>query len=190
MPKRLIIDVDGVLADTERATLTELNRELGTKFRKRDIKQWDQPLGPTNIKDEIEKRLLDPRFVRYVPLIPWTRYVYWHLLRTYDITIATSRDPRADEATQEWLARKYLSYTVYENVRGRSKADLDGDLLIDDYHGNVAAFAATGRPAILFSQPWNESPLTAALPETELITRVHGWHGVEVALGWIALARW
>jgi 5'-nucleotidase len=178
MPKRLIIDVDGVLADVVRATLTELNRELGTSFRKPDIKQWDQPLGPTNIKDEVERRLLDPRFVQRVPTVQGAAYAYSFLLCTYDITIATSRDPRIDDATQAWLARKHFPYTVYENVCGRSKSELDGDILIDDYHGNVAAFVATGRPAILFSQPWNENPLTAPLPETELITRAHSWYGL------------
>lgn len=73
------------------------------------------------------------------------------------ITIVTSKPEWAQAATLDWLATHEVPHAgVVFARRGESKADLStADLLVDDRPRNVEEWAATGRPAIMFGQPWN-----------------------------------
>lgn len=175
----LVVDVDGVLADQVPPVLKRLNKKYGLRVSKKQIRQWDQPIAQTDIKTEIENSLLDPQFVLSMRLIRGARPALIELVANHSITIATNREPQMDKFTQQWLQKKDIPYHRYVNTRKHGKGAISGDVLIDDYPQNLAAFLATGGLAILFSQPWNEDDhsLEEAHKDDQLV-RAHRWKEV------------
>jgi len=175
----LVVDVDGVLADQVPPILKRLNQKYSLSLRKKDIRQWDQPIADTDIKTEIENSLQDAQFVLSMGLIKGAHWALMELDKNHSITIATNREPQMDKFTREWLQKKRIPYDRYVNTREHGKGAISGDVLIDDYPNNLAGFLAAGGLGILFSQPWNEDDhsLEDAYKDDQIV-RAHGWKEV------------
>ena len=175
----LLVDVDGVLADQVPPVLDRLNREMGYHITKDEIREWDQKIGHTDIKTEIESALLQPEFILSMPLIEGAQETLDTLSKNHKIFIATDRDPATEQYTKQWLKEVGIRYEQFINTVGRGKATLPGDALIDDYWGNIENFAATARLGILFSQPWNsDNEQIESQIANMLVVRAHGWYDV------------
>lgn len=153
---RIGVDIDGVLGEQVPHVLRRVNARYGLALRKRDIRRWDEPVGPSDIEREIEAALLDETYVLTMPLVRGAREALAALAATHSIALVTTRPEQMDSATLAWAQRKGLAFHGLENARSRGKHDVDVDVLIDDRLQNVAEFAERGRVAILFSQPWNQ----------------------------------
>lgn len=180
---RIIVDVDGVLADQVSPVLERLNERYGLSVTKEEIRRWDEPIADTDIKTEIEKSHLDPDFVRSMRPLEDACAAMKELARRYEVIIATNRAPSADAATRQWLASNGIPYAEYINTSKSGKERVSGDVLIDDYPGNVLRFAASGGVGILFEQPWNENDpsIRQAIEHGNLagrIIRARGWRSV------------
>lgn len=173
---KLVVDVDGVIADQVSPVLERLNKIYRLNVTKDQIKRWDEPIADTDIKTEIEKSLLDKKFVLSLKLIDNAREALNQLAEEHEIIIATNRAPVVDQVTQEWLKKNGIPYHHYVNTSTSGKGTIVGDILIDDYPGNVLEFSAKGRLGILFEQPWNEyDPLIESAIAQGRIIRAHGW---------------
>lgn len=75
----------------------------------------------------------------------------------YWVEIITSKPDWAEAAVWQWMGRWRPSVDRVTLVQdGDIKADFsDADILIDDKPQNCAEWAASGRPAVLFSRPHN-----------------------------------
>jgi len=153
---RIGIDIDGVLGEQVPHVLRRVNAKYGLSLRKRDIKSWGEPVGPSDIEREIEEALPDRSYVVTMPLVRGARAGLATLAATHSITLVTTRPEGVNGATLEWAKRKGLTFHSLQNARSRGKRDVDVDVLIDDGLHNVREFAQRGRVAILFSQPWNQ----------------------------------
>jgi len=174
---KILVDVDGVLAETVSPAVRWVNWKYGTKFRKSDIREYDQPLKGTGTDIGAVLRILmrDAAFVRDLHSVPHAPWALQSWIRSHRIVIATSRPSCVDQVTRRWLGRRGIWYNEYVNTEGKSKSALEGDVLIDDCAANCQEFVATGRPAILFDQPWNRN---APVYPWERIHRALCWAGV------------
>lgn len=180
------IDVDGVLGDQVPPVLMRLqSRGIGLGLTKDKITQWDLVIDNTSIDGEIEAALLDPEYVREMPVIQGSTTAMTELYKRFHIVIATSRPMQTEEDTVKWLKRNFSrSFHEYANTRVVGKETLGLRILVDDYGNNVKRFAAEGGTALLFSQPWNvekDSEISELLRSGRVI-RCNGWGEVKEAL--------
>lgn len=167
---KIAVDVDGVLAEQVEPVIQRLNHEyqdeitgeLDRPVRRSDIQSWNEsiPGTETNIKIEIERTHGNYDYLVSMPTIDGAK----NALTSWDtegdtVKIVTDRSEDIDDATIDWLNSKSIPYDEYINTNSGSKAETNAEVLIDDYQNNIIEFAESGRPAILFVQPWNESTL-------------------------------
>lgn len=155
---KIAVDIDGVIGDQVPHVLRRVNDRLGRRYRKRDIRSWNQYLNGTDIETEIERALLDDEFIMGMPIYRGARSTLEALKkRGYYIIIATSRPPEKDEVTRKWLRDRKIPHDIFVNTRRTGKGMITADVLIDDNPQNIIEFARKGRIGILFLQPWNSS---------------------------------
>jgi 5'(3')-deoxyribonucleotidase len=155
MSLRIAVDIDGVLADQVSPILEKLNPKYNLQLTKDNITEWDTKIGNTDIKIEIEKALLDRKYVLSLPLIEGAEKGMGYLYQNHHVTVATSRPKETEDATREWV-EKYFKYHHFCNTRGKTKDCVQSDVLIDDYIPNIEDFAKRKGISLLFSQPWNQ----------------------------------
>jgi len=178
----IAVDMDGVLVEQVIPVLAKLNQEMGVNLNKRDITDWEYPIGTTNIKEEIERAELEERFVRQMLPIEGAESALRSLSSKFDIVIATSRDPRTNPWNHEWLKEHAVPFDRLLNTRASGKTLVGVDLLIDDYPGNIEEFirnGPSGRRAILFVQPWNRDITRISdLVESDKVRVAQSWQDV------------
>lgn len=133
---KIIIDIDGVLAETQQYALLQNSIE----------EVWDS---------EFASQVLTPTESLDIPVVlqaPWA--IAQLRLLGCEIIYATGRPKELERITHEWLC-KHFGF-VHRLWLIRTKADLLGDLLIDDSPEQIQAWARTDRPYIVFDRPWNK----------------------------------
>lgn len=151
---RLGIDIDSVLCDTMPRLLEKINREHGTAITMEDAIQWDFPVGDTTFDTLILKAFRDPVLLMSLPPMQGSQEAVKRLVNDFDLVVVTSRKELTVDATRLWVETHFGPLLVVHT--GDSKNGHDLDILVDDAPHNVTPFAETGRPAILFDQPWNQ----------------------------------
>ncbi|MGB6836516.1 MAG: hypothetical protein WBF66_02300 [Dehalococcoidia bacterium] len=178
---RLGIDIDGVIGDQVRHVTRRIKRREGLSFRKRDIVQWDQPIGNSDIEQEIESAVRDPEYVLTMPLILGATGAISELSGRHQIVLVTNRPLQSDRYTLEWARRKGIKFDSFHNCRETGKGNLPVDVLVDDRLENVRDFVLTsGGLGILFSQPWNQQRAAVHdLISSGRIVAAQGWRHVK-----------
>ncbi|WP_424016245.1 5' nucleotidase, NT5C type (plasmid) [Halorientalis pallida] len=180
---RIAVDVDGVLADHVSAVLSQLRAEHDEFAKvKSEMTHWDEPLPEldTSLKPAIEAAESEPAFIRNMPpvegAIEWTTEL---ADRGHELIIVTARPEAILPATHEWLEANDIPNRREESLstRGEMKTIADAEILIDDFPGHIRDFAAAGKEAILFVQPWNKSEVDE-LTESPRIFAAEDWEQV------------
>lgn len=150
MIKKIIVDIDGVLAD------------IYSQFRKFEL----EDLGANQDLSEITGKLEEEAFVngemymaakgffRNAPVIEGCIEVLEKLNKVYDVFIvsAATKFPNSMAEKQEWLLEHFPFITWEQLAFCGTKELIKGDIMIDDHFKNLDRFH--GR-TILFSQPHN-----------------------------------
>ncbi len=154
----IILDIDGILADQVPHVLSRAEKDFGTKMKKSDITEWDTKVGNIPFDKLIAKYLEDPDWVRNMPVMDGAEKIVSRLCQVYNTIVATSRPNESEMATKDWL-QKHFNIPATQFINTKSKADINGDVLIDDYIPNLNAFALRNskRICILLEQPWNHN---------------------------------
>ena len=174
----IAVDLDGVVLDFVGGLREAVYREYGVEVAEGDVTEWD--LSP----------VLDPVLGR--PWWTWLRERSWlwarfppipgaigGLRQLHDeghlLECVTSKPEWAERSVWCWLAEHAPAFDRVTIVReGERKSEAtQAQLLIDDKLENCEEFAATGRAALLFDHPYNQS---RSLPTG--VTRVQDWHAV------------
>jgi hypothetical protein len=74
----------------------------------------------------------------------------------HQVHVATHRPSETHAVTEQWLDERDIPYDAYAYDVPANKGRLDGDLLIDDYHGNVGDAIDAGKRGALFRQPYSD----------------------------------
>jgi len=162
------LDVDSVLCDTMPLLLEKINREHGTTITPLDAVEWDFQVEDTTFDALILAAFRDAELLLSLPPMKDSQRIVKMLAKDFDIVVVTSRKELTVDATKVWVEKHFGPLQVIHT--GDSKNGHALDILVDDAPHNVVPFATSGRPAILFDQPWNQE-----VPEHRLIWRCKNW---------------
>ena len=148
--KRLIVDMDGVLANVYSQFLDFEEKEFGIR----------QPIENLMGRPEAEvfknerKYVLSKGFFRNAPVMEGCLEVMKELNKKYNLFIvsAAMEFPNSLPEKYEWLAEYFPFISWKQIVFCGSKTVIRGDIMIDDHYKNLDHFAGQ---AILFTQPHN-----------------------------------
>lgn len=160
-PKKVALDVDGVLADFTGPVHTYAQIMTGQHVRWEDLSSYDLSAHWPEIKDFMRHHWRSRGFCALIPPIPRTRRavsILYNVVGQENVKFVTAPMPDTEFWIPErtaWLKYYYkadeskIVYTHDKNV------DTESHLLIDDRPENVVAWAKHGKPAILIRQPFN-----------------------------------
>lgn len=155
---RVAVDVDGVLADHVRPLVADLESKTGFELRPEELATWDLPLpgAETDLLTAVTRRLGDPSYLRRAPVVDGATEGIERLRdRDHEVVVATHRPAHTHPTTREWLADNGVEYDEFVDDVPDDKGEIEVDVLVDDYHGNVRNALDAGRAGLLFRQPWN-----------------------------------
>ena len=152
MKKRLLVDMDGVLADIYQQAINFEYAESGRLIKIKDLEGEDEIVAFPNAAKHVRQQ----GFFRTAPVIPNAFDVMQLLSKVYDIFIvsAAMEFPNSLEEKYYWL-EEHFPFIPWNNiVLCGSKTVVQGDILIDDHYKNLDPFE---NRTLLFTQPHNIS---------------------------------
>lgn len=162
MKQQILVDMDGVLADTYTQHITYQYEESGIKLEKCDLEGDSEDV----IFPAYFKHVNSEGFFRTVPLIADSVEGLAYLNDKYDVLVVSSATeyPTSMNDKHFWL-RTHFPYITWEQMIFCGRKDsIKGDIMIDDHLKNLSKFS--GRK-MLFHQPHNI--------KYNQYERVHNW---------------
>jgi 5'(3')-deoxyribonucleotidase len=149
--KRLIVDMDGVLADIYSQLLAYDERDTGRRKSPAEIAGMPE----SKVFPGLAAYLHTPGFFRGAPVVPGSREVLEKLNAGYEVFVVSSATefPLSLAEKQAWLQEHFPFITWQQLVLCGSKRVVQGDIMIDDHFKNLDGFQ--GR-TLLFTQPHNQ----------------------------------
>jgi 5'(3')-deoxyribonucleotidase len=172
--KRIVTDMDDVIADTLAKYIRVCNAELGLNVRKSDLGERDlwHFVGQQNFP-RIRAIVEQPDFFGDLDVMPDAQDVLRKLTARFEVFISSSamEVPSSFLAKFRWLEKHFPFVPSSHLVFCGDKSILNADYLIDDRERHFKRFRGEG---ILFSAPHNMN-VTG-------YRRVNGWRDVEALL--------
>ncbi|MES2847437.1 MAG: 5'(3')-deoxyribonucleotidase [Bacteroidota bacterium] len=171
MKKRLIIDMDGVLADVYKQFIALEEKESGIKVPVETLKGKEEYQAFKNGRKHVNSK----GFFRHAPLMNGCVEVMKKLNENFDVFIvsAAMEFPGSLPEKHDWLKEHFPFITWQQIVFCGSKTVIKGDIMIDDHYKNLDNF--TGQ-TILFTQPHNDGH------DDRGHKRVHTWKDISNTL--------
>ena len=163
---RVVLDVDGVLADFVHGALQVINRlhphgPFGGYFVPSDVTQWEiEKLLPEHLHAELFAAFCKPGFVADLPPYEGAISIVDHLRASgHDVVIATSPWKGSDHWIPErtaWLQRYWGAIEIHHV---HDKTGVRGDVFVDDKPAHVLAWAKANptSKALLLDRPYNSA---------------------------------
>ncbi|MEN9571770.1 MAG: hypothetical protein RL172_3001 [Bacteroidota bacterium] len=169
--KRLIVDMDGVLADVYSQFLYFKEKDTGIRLSTQELMGKSE----ADIFGDQWKYLYSKAFFRDAPVIEGSQKVLEQLNKCYELFIVSSATefPQSLTEKQEWLNEHFPFITWKQMVFCGIKTVIKGDIMIDDHYKNLDYFSGQ---TILFTQPHNYGS-----PEKQH-TRVNNWSDIAALL--------
>lgn len=171
MNKRILVDMDGVLADVY-TTFFELHeKETGEKLKINDISGLLEAEAFRNQRRWVST----PGFFRNLPVMPGSREVLKNLCNYFEIVVVSLATEFPNCLTDKllWLHDNFPFISWKQIVFCGDKNIIKADIMIDDHFKNLDNFRGT---TILFTQPHN------ILINDTRHTRVTSWDEIEKLL--------
>ncbi|MDC8004105.1 5'(3')-deoxyribonucleotidase [Aureisphaera galaxeae] len=150
MKQRLLIDMDGVMADIYQQAINFEFAESGRLIQLEEVNGKDEIVAFPNAKRHVREK----GFFREAPVIPDAQEVVKALYDSYDIFIvsAAMEFPNSLEEKYYWLEEHFPFISWRNIILCGSKVPVQGDILIDDHYKNLDPFK---NRSLLFTQPHN-----------------------------------
>lgn len=167
MKKRLLVDMDGVMADIYQQAINFEYRESGRLIKKEDVVGEDEIVAFPNAKRHVNME----GFFRNAPVMEDSVTVMEQLNKTYDLFIvsAAMEFPKSLEEKYYWLEEHFPFISWTNIILCGSKIPVQGDILIDDHYKNLDPFK---NRTLLFTQPHN-------VANSKQHERVNNWQEVK-----------
>ncbi|MEH6703408.1 MAG: 5'(3')-deoxyribonucleotidase [Galbibacter orientalis] len=168
--KRLLVDMDGVLADTYQQFFRLESNITGKKIEREDVIGVSEADAFPNYLSYIHKA----GFFRDAPVIENAIEVMKKLNNVYDIFIVSSamEFPNSLREKYDWLQEHFPFLHWKQIILCGSKIPVQGDILIDDHFKNLDYFKKT---TLLYTQPHN-------MGRDKGHQRVNNWKEIESIL--------
>lgn len=169
--KRILVDMDGVLADVYSRFFDLHEQETGSRLSVSDV---SGKLEAEAFKNQI-RWVTAPGFFRTVPVMKGSVEGLKKLNSQYDVVVISmaTEFPQSLTDKQLWLYENYPFISWKQLVFCGNKSLLQADIMIDDHPKNLDNF--TGE-TIMFAQPHN-----VFLNDTKH-KRVSSWKEIEILL--------
>lgn len=161
MTGTILVDVDGTLG-AHLPHLLEIAAANGIDHDAvyEDIRGWnaDVPGTAYDVGDLIEYATTEhtEEYLGEMPPIENARSALSALRDAgWTVVICTHRPAHHHAMTASWLKQNEIPHDAYAYDVPENKALVGGDVLIDDYHVNVAAAAEHGLKTFLFQSPYS-----------------------------------
>jgi len=148
--KRVLVDMDGVLADVYAQMLEYEFKESGLKPTEQDLRgQLEEDAFPS-----FQKIVRSKGFFRNAPVMKDSVEGLNYLNSKYKVVVASSATefPTSLNEKYDWLNEFFPFISWRQMIFCGSKESLCGDIMIDDHIKNLSSF--NGK-RILFTQPQN-----------------------------------
>lgn len=163
---RVLLDVDGVCADTVGAIMPHVNRILATDYDHRDVTTYKiEQAFNLNADQQVALRMAwcTRGFCQTIPVYPGVGVGVEALQAVSDVYAVTAPFGGNETWTHErdhWLYN-HLSLTQHKIIHTSAKYTVDGDFLIEDNMDNLKAWleAHPDGVGILWDQPYNQDPI-------------------------------
>jgi 5'-nucleotidase len=167
MMQRLLVDMDGVLADIYPQYIKFEESESGIKHTLESLKGISEAEAFKNLR----KYLFSQGFFGGAPVIRGSYEALFKLNSKYELYVVSSATefPQSLPEKYAWLRENFPFIGWQQMVFCGSKAVVQGDIMIDDHFKNLDLFK--GR-TILYTQPHNDG-----LPDKHH-TRVRSWEEI------------
>ncbi|MFT4946415.1 MAG: putative HAD superfamily protein [Natronomonas sp.] len=175
--QRILVDVDGTLCHNLPRLCEFVELEYGVEITREEITDWSFQFEEAGVGiEEVITRLFEERpewFLADLDPVPGAGVALDALADAgHEIQIATHRPAETHHLTQRWLDEQGMYYDGYVADVPATKAEVSGDVLIDDFHGHVADAVDADMYGILFDRPYTE-PV-----DHERAVRVSAWQEV------------
>ena len=150
-------DLDGVLADTVKLALRNIEEKTGIKKTNDDIKQYDmaKELGLPRDYIMYAFRKAWREYEKIEPVDPNIPYILNKLSEKSEIYIVTS-SVGDDEEIICWLKKNNIVYDKLIHVKhANEKLDVEADVFIEDNPHLAVELKNAGKSVIVLKQPWN-----------------------------------
>jgi len=150
MKKRILVDMDGVLADVYHRFFDRHEEETGVR------KKMDEIIG---LKEGeafplLQKWVTIPGFFRTIPVMPGSQRVMKLLNQKYEVIVVSMATEFPESLTdkQLWLHDNFPFISWRQSVFCGNKSLINADIMIDDHFKNLDNFDGE---TIMFIQPHN-----------------------------------
>jgi 5'(3')-deoxyribonucleotidase len=159
--RTILLDVDGTLCDNTPRLIEYINDECGVELTRDAITEWSFSIPETEFDiGDLIHRALDTRpewfLLGMEPIDGAAEAARWFGQQGHTVRIATHRPAESHPITEQWLDEHDIPYDEIIQDVPQNKGQLDGDMLIDDYHVNVKNALAAGKAGGLFVQPYSD----------------------------------
>lgn len=164
---RILLDVDGVLAQTSEKILRLYNEKYGQKVEINDLIFWTYEDCP-KITEKASDFFIQKGFFKDLDVFDGAQEMVRALLNQgHDIVIATAVFCHGYKDRYDWL-RNWFPEISEENYVFTARKDLlVGDVILDDKVANL--LNSNISYPVLMDRPWNNP---SSYPESRCITRV------------------
>lgn len=157
MQKRLIVDMDDVMADASGAIIKVYNEEYGSSYTHSDFfgtSLWDNEIKNNYL--HIRHRLHEVGFFRNMAVKDDAKEVMKALYDKYEVFIvsAATEFPNSLKEKMDWLEEHFDFIPWQRIVLCGDKRIVTGDIMIDDHDKNLKYFQGE---TILFDAIHNQS---------------------------------
>ncbi len=151
MKKRLLVDMDGVMADIYQQAIDFEFAESGKRIDIKDAEGKDEIVAFPNAKRHVRM----PGFFRNAQVMDGAVETMSKLNEAYDLFIvsAAMEFPNSLEEKYYWLEEHFPFISWTNIILCGSKVPVQGDILIDDHYKNLDPFK---NRTLLFTQPHNK----------------------------------
>jgi len=170
---KILVDMDGVLADTHLELISRCNAEHEAQMEKKHLTHWDL----TKVQKpgmQLSKYFKIPGFFASLPVYEGAREGVSALasIKCLELFVASASSSVGYAEKHEWLKQHFPEIPETNIVFAVRKDLLAGDVLIDDGAHNINLTICPN--AIVFDQPWNQEEIK---PRTGLF-RAYSWPDV------------
>lgn len=183
---RILVDVDGVLADFCGACIDFVKEVKGETHSPEKLMQWDtfEAMGYPYLWADFFARIETGDIV-FKPL-PGAQEAIAELQKHHEVVIVTAPADEVPSWTSKrdlWL-KEYFGIGRDHIVHTKGKKYVAGDVFIDDNFDNCFSWHVEhmDKLTLLWDAPYNRNPLVLLPPEDTRFVRVKSWEDVNLAI--------
>ncbi len=152
--KRLIIDMDDVMADATGQFIEMYEKEFGLRVLRESLNGKSEGNGFPENHEIVMQYPYRPNFFRMLLVNENCQEVMYELNKKYEVFIVSAAIPFPLSLNEklDWLAEHFPFLTSKQIVFCGSKSIVHGDYMIDDMHYNLESF---GGDKFLYTAPHN-----------------------------------